>query len=217
MFYFKNVGVEGGDTVFPQLGIRISCSNNGLVIFDGRRYQHYVEEIQNATHEDWNRCSLVLSTTYFSPRSHKATLKQLEIERMRLDLLRRVDDDEEFNRMRKLLEEHERESKPQQPQPQQLQIQPPRRQQPKRQKRKRECETDVDVEPQKERLIDSESSEEEYEVERIVDSRRIGKRGKLEYKVFWKGYSENDCSWEPLSQLQNAMDAVKDYEESCRQ
>jgi hypothetical protein len=74
MVYFKKDGVDGGFTVFPELGFKVRCSNHGLIIFDGKLYQHYVEEIQNAIHENWNRCSLVLVTTYFSPLEYRATL-----------------------------------------------------------------------------------------------------------------------------------------------
>ena len=54
-----------------------------------------------------------------------------------------------------------------------------------------------------------EDCEEEYEVERIVDSRFKGKR--LEYLVHWKGWSDSDRTWEPASNLGNAADAVRDF------
>ena len=55
----------------------------------------------------------------------------------------------------------------------------------------------------------TEDREEEYEVERIVDSRYKGQR--LEYLVHWKGWSDSDCTWEPVSNLGNAADAVQDF------
>ena len=55
----------------------------------------------------------------------------------------------------------------------------------------------------------TEDREEEYEVERIVDSRYKGKR--LEYLVHWKGWSDSDRTWEPVSNLGNAADAVRDF------
>ena len=55
----------------------------------------------------------------------------------------------------------------------------------------------------------TEDREEEYEVERIVDSRYKGKR--LEYLVHWKGWSDSDRTWEPVSNLGNATDAVHDF------
>ena len=50
---------------------------------------------------------------------------------------------------------------------------------------------------------------EEYEVECIVDSRYKGQR--LEYLVQWKGWSDVDRTWELLSNLGNAADAVRDF------
>ena len=57
-----------------------------------------------------------------------------------------------------------------------------------------------------------EDREEEYEVEYVVDSRYKGKR--LEYLVHWKGWSETDRTWEPLSNLGNAADVVRDFHAS---
>src|SRR5271170_627005 len=37
--------------------------------------------------------------------------------------------------------------------------------------------------------------EEEYEVEKILDSRRFGRRRKLQYLIKWKGYSDLDNQW----------------------
>ena len=55
----------------------------------------------------------------------------------------------------------------------------------------------------------TEDREEEYEVERIIDSRYKGRR--LEYLVHWKGWSDSDRTWEPISNLGNAADAVRDF------
>ena len=55
----------------------------------------------------------------------------------------------------------------------------------------------------------TEDRKEEYEVERIIDSRYKGKR--LEYLVHWKGWSDSDRTWEPVSNLGNAADAVRDF------
>ena len=55
----------------------------------------------------------------------------------------------------------------------------------------------------------TEDREEEYEVKSIIDSRYKGKR--LEYLVQWKGWSETDRMWEPVSNLGNAADVVRNF------
>ena len=55
----------------------------------------------------------------------------------------------------------------------------------------------------------TEDREEEYEVERIMDSCYKGRR--LEYLVHWKGWSDSDRTWEPVSNLGNAADTVRDF------
>lgn len=51
--------------------------------------------------------------------------------------------------------------------------------------------------------------EEEYEVDRILDSRRY--RNQLQYLVRWKGYGEGEDSWEPASNLTNAPEKVAEF------
>ena len=51
--------------------------------------------------------------------------------------------------------------------------------------------------PKKKPLPESEESEEEYEVERILEERKAG--GRKEYLVRWKGYDEQ--TWEPMKNL----------------
>ena len=58
----------------------------------------------------------------------------------------------------------------------------------------------------------TEDHKEEYEVESVVDSQYKGKR--LEYLVHWKGWSDTDCTWEPLSNLGNAADVIRDFHAS---
>ena len=58
----------------------------------------------------------------------------------------------------------------------------------------------------------SEDCEEEYEVEYVVDSRYKGTR--LEYLVHWKGWSDTDRTWEPVSNLGNTTAAVRDFHTS---
>jgi hypothetical protein len=55
----------------------------------------------------------------------------------------------------------------------------------------------------------TEDRELEYEVDHIVDSRLKGNR--LEYLVHWKGYSDEDRTWEPLGHLSSAQDTIKDF------
>ena len=51
--------------------------------------------------------------------------------------------------------------------------------------------------------------EEEYEVERILDSRLF--RNQLQYYVHWKGYGEGERTWEPHYNLTHAKQLVKQF------
>ncbi|KAG6325841.1 hypothetical protein ID866_13248 [Astraeus odoratus] len=57
----------------------------------------------------------------------------------------------------------------------------------------------------------TEERDEEYEVDHIIDSRMY--KGKLQYLVHWKGYRDEEHTWEPQSNLQNAPDALKEFVE----
>ena len=58
----------------------------------------------------------------------------------------------------------------------------------------------------------TEDRDEEYEVDFVMDSRYKGKC--LEYLVHWKGWSDTDRTWEPVSNLGNAAAAVHDFHAS---
>ena len=55
----------------------------------------------------------------------------------------------------------------------------------------------------------TEDRNEEYEVEWIVDS--CWKRQRLEYLIHWKGYPEEECTWEPAGNLTHAKEAITDF------
>jgi hypothetical protein len=60
--------------------------------------------------------------------------------------------------------------------------------------------------------------EEEYEVDHIVDHRRVNKTGKpkYEYLVKWTGQTDEHNSWETEANLKNAPDVIKRYWEHQR-
>ncbi|QRW19820.1 Retrotransposable element Tf2 protein [Rhizoctonia solani] len=61
--------------------------------------------------------------------------------------------------------------------------------------------------------IVTEEGEEEYEVEKILDSKWKGcrKARKLWYLVKWKGYDKGSNSWEPVDNVANAKEAKEEF------
>ena len=49
-----------------------------------------------------------------------------------------------------------------------------------------------------------------YEVEGIIDRKRVN--GKLMYLIRWKGYDDSENTWEPLSNLEQCMDVVLEFD-----
>ncbi|QRW15592.1 Retrotransposable element Tf2 protein [Rhizoctonia solani] len=61
--------------------------------------------------------------------------------------------------------------------------------------------------------IITEEGEEEYKVEKVLDSKwkGQGKNRKLWYLVKWKGYNKGSNSWEPVDNVVNAKEAIEDF------
>ncbi len=48
-----------------------------------------------------------------------------------------------------------------------------------------------------------------YKVKEILDSRIS--HHQLQYLVHWQGYDIIECTWEPIENLSNAMEKMKDF------
>ncbi len=57
-------------------------------------------------------------------------------------------------------------------------------------------------------LVDN---EEEYEVEKILDSRHFGRRRKKQYLIKWKGYPDSDNKWVDKQNI-HAPEAIREFE-----
>jgi Chromo (CHRromatin Organisation MOdifier) domain len=55
------------------------------------------------------------------------------------------------------------------------------------------------------------AGEEEYEVEEILDSKKMGRTQKLYYRVRWKGYSEAHDTWEPEDNVRHASELMNHF------
>ena len=67
------------------------------------------------------------------------------------------------------------------------------------------------MQPKNTSQSDNEEEKEEYIVEKIVDH-RTNKKGKLEYFLKWKGFPDDQNTWEPANHL-NAPAMIKEYED----
>jgi hypothetical protein len=56
------------------------------------------------------------------------------------------------------------------------------------------------------------NGEEEYEIERVVDSRRHGRGGKIQYLVKWKGYPDSENQWVSWDDV-NAPELLAEFKE----
>jgi hypothetical protein len=59
--------------------------------------------------------------------------------------------------------------------------------------------------------IETEEGEEEWEVDKVLDSRLYGRWKKLQYLVSWKGYAASHNSWEPVENVENAPEPIAKF------
>ena len=48
-----------------------------------------------------------------------------------------------------------------------------------------------------------------YIIEKILDRKKV--KDKYQYLIKWQGYPEEDCTWEPIENLQYSLGLVKEY------
>ena len=54
---------------------------------------------------------------------------------------------------------------------------------------------------------------EEFEVEKVLDSRRYGRGRKLQYLIKWRGYPDSDNQWVNWDDAKESLDAIRDFKQ----
>lgn len=71
--------------------------------------------------------------------------------------------------------------------------------------------------PKKRRKLQTRNAkEEEFEVEKILDSRLDKPTGKIEFLVKWRGYAKSANSWEPEDNLGHCGRKILEYREALK-
>ena len=53
-------------------------------------------------------------------------------------------------------------------------------------------------------------SEQEYEVEEVLEKKRYGRHWR--YRIKWKGYPVDESTWEPIKNLENCAEKLREFE-----
>lgn len=54
----------------------------------------------------------------------------------------------------------------------------------------------------------------EWEVEKIIRRGRFNNT--TQYLVLWKGYSQDEATWEPITNLQNCQESIIEFERGLK-